>query len=201
VSQGILATVLIALLVVFAIAGAVYLQKQKAEAEPTSLLAKLDSPSIEDRREAARQLAINQDTIAEDRFIALLSDPDVRLRHWCIWGLEQMHSRKATPALLKLLDDPDITVREKAVTALGQLADKAVVPRLMALIERDADPNDVKEQVFRVEVCKALSRLLNQKFLIWEEARDWWKANKDTYLNPGPAKETLPDEKPKPATP
>jgi hypothetical protein len=98
---------------------------------------------------------------ASDAVIEGLSDPNPRIRWWCVQVLDHVGDERSTTAIAHALDDPVARVRRNAAHALGCRACKpgweiAFSPEVGARLSRiaAADPNDkVRHEARRALSC------------------------------------------------
>ena len=84
-----------------------------------------------------------------DALIEGLSDPNPRVRWWCVQVLDHVPDERSIAALTRALDDPVARVRRNAAHALGCLAckpkwDKTLSPEASSKLSHTAssDPNE-----------------------------------------------------------
>jgi HEAT repeat protein len=97
---------------------------------------------------------------AFDAVIEGLSDPNPRVRWWCVQLLDHVPDERSMMAIAKALDDPVARVRRNAAHALGCLAckpgwDGSLSPVVVSKLSQSAS-SDPNEKV-RVEAQMALS--------------------------------------------
>lgn len=106
-----------------------------------------------------REVAVDQETFAA--LVEGLSDPNPRIRWWCVQLLDHISDERTFEALVPALDDPVPRVRRNAAHALGCRTCKPswdgslsvlAVERLRSLA--DTDPNaKVRAEAFRALAC------------------------------------------------
>jgi HEAT repeat protein len=100
------------------------------------LLTYLQSEDVQNRRQAAIELARTADDRATDALLQALNDPDATVRANVAAALGQHRVSQAVEPLLELLQhDPDDIVRERAATALAQIGDASAVPVLIDTLD------------------------------------------------------------------
>jgi len=104
----------------------------------TLQIARLKSPNVDLRRNAADALAKFGDPRAIQPLIAALGDSDPQVRADAATGLGSVKSASAVDALIALLNDPDETVRASAVMALGNSHDPRAIAPLVASMSKDS---------------------------------------------------------------
>jgi hypothetical protein len=84
-----------------------------------------------------------------DALVEGLSDPNPRVRWWCVQVLDHVADERSTAALTRALDDPVARVRRNAAHALGCLAckpewDGMLSPEVSSKLSHTAssDPNE-----------------------------------------------------------
>jgi HEAT repeat protein len=113
----------------------------------TALLADRDLPSllrirIEDALEGRsldERLAMNPrlaqpESLAFEELIAIVSDPDRRIRRLAVRELHRRRDRRATSSLLKTLEDRDFEISMIAGDAVGAIGDPRSVQWLLAML-------------------------------------------------------------------
>jgi HEAT repeat protein len=107
-----------------------------------------------------RTVKLNAPTF--EALVAGLSDPNPRVRWWCVQVLDHVPDDRATTALLAALDDPVARVRRNAVHALGCVACKpgwdgdlpdAAREKLTSMIATDANAK-VRLEAQRTLTCR-----------------------------------------------
>jgi HEAT repeat protein len=84
--------------------------------------------------------------------VAVLDDPDERVRVTAIRALGRIGDRRALPALVERADDPLGSVRLALCQALGQLGDPAGVPTLTELLHDE-------DETIRLGAARALGKI------------------------------------------
>ena len=102
----------------------------------TLQIARLKSPNVDLRRNAADALAKFADPRATQPLIAALADPDPQVRADSTVGLGILMSTQAVEPLIALLNDSDDTVSTSAVMALARLHDPRAIPPLVASLSK-----------------------------------------------------------------
>jgi HEAT repeat protein len=97
------------------------LMQQRDHSATPLLVPLLDSPTKEERQEAAALLANFPDPRAYDALIKALKSDDPVVRMYSGLGLGRIGNRQAVESLIGKLNDPVIEVREAAIGALGQM--------------------------------------------------------------------------------
>jgi HEAT repeat protein len=119
----------VSITVVLCTATACSTRAQTAPDNVTLQIARLKSPNVDLRRNAADALAKFGDPRATQPLIAALGDPDPQVRADAAMGLGSVKSPAAVNALIPLLDDPDENVNLSAAMALGKSQDpRAIAP-------------------------------------------------------------------------
>jgi hypothetical protein len=97
-----------------------------------------------------------------EALVAGLSDPNPRVRWWCVQVLDHSPDERATTALIAALDDPVPRVRRNAVHALGCVACKpgwagglpaADMEKLATMVDDDASEK-VRLEAQRTLTCR-----------------------------------------------
>jgi HEAT repeat protein len=109
---------------------------QTAPDNVTLQIARLKSPDVELRRNAADALAKFTDPRATQPLIATLSDTDPQVRADAAMGLGSVKSAAAVDALIPLLNDPDENVNLSAAIALGKSQDPRAIAPLVASLSK-----------------------------------------------------------------
>lgn len=108
----------------------------------------LNSPEVEQRRQAVEQLALDPDAAAAVSLVRACGDADEQVREWALAALEQVGAPDVADAvaLIDLLAAAQGDVRYWSATLLGRLgaqAAAAVEPLIRAI---DADPDAAVRQ-------------------------------------------------------
>ncbi len=96
-----------------------------------ALVALLDDPDVDVRRQAATSLGHQADPVALEPLIATLRDPNSFLRTTGAQALGELRDPRAIPALRQALEDPVTLVAGAAADALRRLGERADAPRYL----------------------------------------------------------------------
>jgi HEAT repeat protein len=110
-----------------------------AQAAPDNValqIARLKSPNVELRRNAADALAKFADPRSTQPLIAALTDPDPQVRADAAMGMGHVKSPAAVEPLISLLNDADESVSTAAAMALGKIQDPRAIAPLVANLSR-----------------------------------------------------------------
>jgi HEAT repeat protein len=102
----------------------------------TLQIARLKSPDVELRRNAADALAKFADPRATQPLIAALGDPDPLVRADAAMGLGALKSPQVVEPLVALLNDPDESVGMSAAMSLGKIQDPRAIAPLVASLSK-----------------------------------------------------------------
>jgi HEAT repeat protein len=94
-----------------------------------------------------------------DLLIRLLSDSNVQVRTYAVFGLNSIKAREAAPALVELLErEKDLNVMACAVRLLGEVGDESVGPTLLRLARFSDD-------FLRLDAIGALAKLGDERVI------------------------------------
>jgi HEAT repeat protein len=119
---------------------------------PAVAYKELRSERAQERADAASRLGQARATEAVGSLVAVLDDPDERVRVTAVRALGQIGDPQALPALVRRADDPLASVRLALCQALGQLGDAAGIPTLTRLLH---DP----DETIRLSAARALGKI------------------------------------------
>ena len=177
-TQGTLAALLVAVLVLCTLTGAIFAKFYQPGDDTVSLLERLNSDDLATLRTAVDQAGETKYALAEERLLDLAQHSDLYVRKKAIWALGELGLPKAVPTLMEAMDKPD--VRTYAAGAIGKIGDPEAVPTLVGYLAAAAQDNG-GGFVFRAEICRALGLISqNDKFAFPTEERalQWWENNK-----------------------
>lgn len=109
---------------------------QTAPDNVTLQIARLKSPDVDLRRNAADALAKFGDPRATQPLIAALSDTDPQVRADAAMGLGTLKSPQVVEPLVALLNDPDESVGMSAAMSLGKIQDPRAIAPLVASLSK-----------------------------------------------------------------
>ena len=117
--------------------------KPQASAKLEESLRKLKSDDPDARLEGIRGLGeLEGEKKAVDALIAVVNDPDMRIRIKTIDTLGNMHAKEATPLLVQqlFLRDTELATKQHILAALGKIGDIRATAPLLDFVARDIDP-------------------------------------------------------------
>lgn len=141
-----------------------------------------------------------------DKVMTALDDPDPEVREEALDALANVDNEAINEPLLKALADENADVRENALEVVDDIQSPIILPSLeqalvagdedmrvaaLSLLEDIPDPGAVDliiekgllnyNNSISQEAFDSLEFITGQEFKSYEEARNWWDANKDTF--------------------
>jgi hypothetical protein len=141
-----------------------------------------------------------------DKVMTALDDPDPEVREEALDALTNVDNEAINGPLLEALADENADVRENALEVMDDIQSPTILPSLeqalvagdedmreaaLSILEDIPDPraidliiekgllnynNSISQKAF-----DSLEFITDQEFKSYEEARNWWDANKDTF--------------------
>jgi len=137
----------------------------------------LTDKSWEVRRHALQVLAVSKEPGADAACAPLLDDPEPAVRGQALETLTALRSPLVVPKATQLLNDPLWQVRTSAVQALTKIRHVDAVAPLVARLQ-------VEEGRLTPEIVEALSNLTGLEMVEALAWKNWWEANKATFVLP-----------------
>jgi HEAT repeat protein len=125
----------------------------------TLQIARLKSPDVDLRRNAADALAKFADPRSTEALIAALGDADPQVRAYAAMGLGRLKSPAAVDALIAVLNDPEESVSTAAVMALGKCQGPREIAALVAGLSKIPIATSVLSQCGPAAVDAVLAAL------------------------------------------
>lgn len=141
-----------------------------------------------------------------DKVMTALDDPDPEVREEALDALTNVDNEAINGPLLKALTDENAGVRENALEVMDDIQSPIILPSLeQALVAGDEDMREAALSILEdipdpgavdliiekgllnynnsisQEAFDSLEFITEQEFKSYEEARNWWDANKDTF--------------------
>ena len=137
------------------------------------------SKALKDKGEQVRKAAISaltsvNDPNVNDMLIQALSDKSEDVRMAVLEVAEEKEESTRLEVLRAGISSPYKDVKEDVVSSLIGLSNHDAVD-ILILGLKDSDSE------FREDVKSVLELLISQEFSSYEEAKNWWTANKDKY--------------------
>ena len=166
----------------------------------------LDEPN-EDIREAALDAIMDiSDPVVLPMVMKALDDESPDIREYALDALMDINDESINEALMKALDDENAEVRDNAIDTMLYIEEPAIIPSLgkamsdpdpdirekaIITIEDIPDPRAVdilidkgllnENEEIREDALDSIEFITDQEFKDYQEARDWWDKNRDTF--------------------
>jgi len=140
-------------------------------------VAALTDKSWEVRRRALQVVEASKDVAAAQACLPLLDDPEPAVRGQALETMTVLGADAVIPKACALLADPTRTVRTSAIAALTKIRHLTAVGPLV-------DRLQVEEGVLVPLIIEALSNLTGLELVEPIGWKNWWEANKATFVLP-----------------
>ena len=161
----------------------------------------------EERAAAIEELAAMDQSIVLDVVMKVLDSASADVREASLDALANIDDQAVNAALLKAMEDENLDVKEKAIDIMEHINSPNILPSLeRGLVDRD---EDIREQALsiledmpdvravdiliekgllsdysstRADALDSLGFIAGEDFENYEQAREWWDLNRDTFL-------------------
>ncbi len=137
----------------------------------------LTDKSWEVRRRALQVVEASKDVAAAQACLPLLDDPEPAVRGQALETMTVLGADAVIPKACALLADPTRTVRTSAIAALTKIRHVTAVAPLVNRLQ-------VEEGVLVPLIVEALSNLTGLELVEPVAWKNWWEANKVTFVLP-----------------
>jgi HEAT repeat protein len=144
----------------------------------------LDSPSPDVRKAVLEALAEVDDEAVNVPLLKAMEDENVEVREEAMQVMDELESPNILPSLELALFDSDEDIREEALSILEDIPNHGAVD---ILIEKGLQHED---ESIREDTLDSLDYLTDQRFASYEEAHEWWEANRDEFVFEEPTKQS-----------
>jgi len=149
----------------------------------------LDSPSADVREAVLQALAEVDDEAVNAPLLKAMEDENVEVREEAMDVMEEIESPNILPSLELALFDSDEDIREEALSVLEDIPDHRAVD---ILIEKGLQHDD---ESIRQDTLDSLEFITDQEFESYEQAHEWWEANRDEFVFDEPPQPSASESK------